>query len=235
MFQVQPDILEISKALGEETRFSIFQEIAASDTALTVKDLVATFGMHHSAIRIHLGRLEEAGLIISHKRHTKGAVGRPQLAFTPNPEAMTISLPPRNYQLMAQLALDFARREGVELERAEEFGSEWGRDYARSKQLPGRLSMKKGLDRVCDELTSMGSPADWAGEKGNGAYLLTIQNCPFRELPDEYTELVCGLHQSMAEGILGQVVDNDFTWQHVANMRTGDPCCTTHITNGAAV
>ena len=158
MFQVRSDILEISKALGEETRFAIFREIAQADVALTVKDLVAIFGMHHSAIRIHLSRLEDAGLIVSEKRHTKGAVGRPQLAFLPNPHALSFSLPPRNYEFIAQLALDYAREDGGDVERAQEFGSEWGRNYVREQEMALPLSFPEGLDVVCDQLTRHGRP-----------------------------------------------------------------------------
>src|SRR5665811_456647 len=72
MYEVRPDILEVAKALGEETRFNIFRRIADAAEPLSVKDLVAELGMHHSAIRIHLGKLEDAGLIYSKKRHIPG-------------------------------------------------------------------------------------------------------------------------------------------------------------------
>ena len=80
----------------------------------------------------------------------------------------------------------------------------------------------------------MAAPAEWTAENGNGAYLLTVRNCPFRELPDEYTEMVCGLHQSVAEGMLGELASDDFTWEHLSSMREGAPCCTTSISSGGA-
>jgi predicted ArsR family transcriptional regulator len=229
MFQVRPDILDISKALGEETRFSVFCEIASSEVPLTVKDLVAIFGMHHSAIRIHLNRLEEAGLIISQKRHTKGAVGRPQLAFLPNPHVLDISLPPRNYQFMADLALDYVTREGLDLEQAEEFASVWGRAFVVERRGNGKLSFDEGLSTVCEEMRNLGGTAEWAIENGDGTYVVREHNCPFAELSSEHDELICSLHQSVAQGMLSQTVNDDFTWEHVTSMRAGDHHCLTRI------
>jgi predicted ArsR family transcriptional regulator len=229
MFQVRPDILEISKALGEETRFSIFCEIAQSDTPLTVKDLVAIFGMHHSAIRIHLNRLEDAGLIVSQKRHTKGAVGRPQLAFLPNPRVQEISLPPRNYQFLASLALDYAAREGLDLEQAEEFASGWGRIFVREHRGEGKQPFCDGLSTLCEELRALGGSAEWVTENGAGTYYLKEYNCPFAEMSAEHDALICKLHQSVAEGILSETVDDGFTWEQLESMRTGDPHCLTRI------
>ena len=64
--------------------------------------------MHHSAIRIHLARLEEAGLIVSRAVHQQGVVGRPQLVYLPNPTVTNVHAPPRNYELLARVALEYA-------------------------------------------------------------------------------------------------------------------------------
>lgn len=233
MFEVRPDILDISKALGEETRFAIFCQIAGAESPLTVKDLVAIFGMHHSAIRIHLNRLEESGLIVSQKRHTKGAVGRPQLAFLPNPEALSISLPPRNYKFLAQLSLDFASQTGVELEEAEEFASNWGRHFMQDLYGGAKFPFDKALHCVCEELRGLGGSTEWANESGNGSYIVTERNCPFRELPHDHDELVCAMHQSVAQGMLSETVEDDFTWEHLISMRKNDAAaCLSRVDRG---
>ncbi len=231
MFEVRPDILEISKALGEETRFAIFSQIAGAENPLTVKDLVGIFGMHHSAIRIHLNRLEDAGLIVSQKRHTKGAVGRPQLAFLPNPESLSISLPPRNYQFLAQLSLELASRTGVDIEVARSFARDWGRQYMQEVDGGTNLPLDHGLRSICDVLRELGGATEWARENDTGSYLLTERNCPFREFPHDHDELICAMHQAFARGMLAEAVnDDDITWEHVASMRRdGAAACLSRV------
>lgn len=230
MYKVQSDILDISKALGEDTRFAIFRAIAAAEEPLTVKNLVSMFGMHHSAIRIHLNKLEEAGLISSRKLHHKGAVGRPQLAFVPNPRALSVTLPPRDYQFLAELAMSFAQSEGAGPEEVGEFGQAWGRSFMRSRgrsvHIP--LPLTEAVKIMFEELDSLGTspqclPAD-------GSCTLVIRNCLFSELAERYAPLVCALHQSVMKGMLTEIIGEQFEWTQTASIAEGESACVAEIT-----
>ena len=56
------DLLAVLKALGDETRFSMYQELASSTAALTATELAERLGLHANTVRLHLERLREAGL-----------------------------------------------------------------------------------------------------------------------------------------------------------------------------
>ena len=234
MYRVRPDILTVSKALGEETRFAIFQAVAEAETPLTVKDLVARFGMHHSAIRIHLNRLEEAGLIFSRRQHQKGAVGRPQLAFLPSETALNISLPPRNYEFLARLAIDFMTRETDGAREAEAFGHEWGREYIRSTAhgIDGPLPLEDALTVLREEALRLGGRLEIAGLDGRGFALLE-RNCIFGELSPKYEPLVCDLHQSVMRGMLAELTGDAFRWESASTLARGDDRCLVRISPAA--
>jgi predicted ArsR family transcriptional regulator len=225
VYQVDPDVLEIAKALGEDTRFAIFRQITSSERPLTVKDLVALFGMHHSAIRIHLNKLEEAGLIISRKHHNRGAVGRPQLTFLPNPRALSITLPARNYQLLSQLLLEFAAR-SEDPDRAEEFATSWGGSYIRTRGYlaDGHLSFSEAVEALVDELQALGNaPQNVSIDTTAGCY--SQSNCPFLELAQRYRPMVCAVHQALNRGMLAELTGKSIDWTHEKRMAEGDEQC----------
>lgn len=229
MYQVDPDVLEISKALGEDTRFAIFCQITAARTPLTVKDLVAHFGMHHSAIRIHLNKLEEAGLIISRKRHNPGAVGRPQLTFLPNPRALSISLPARDYRLLSQLLLEFIAR-AAEPEKAQEFAHAWGASHVRTRGhlSDGPLPFDDAVQAFAEEMQILGStPHDLFVEGTTASF--SQSNCPFLELAQRYRPLVCSLHQALHRGMIVELVGQDVDWQHVSRFAEETEQCLVHF------
>ncbi len=69
--------LAVLKALGDETRYAMYEELARSTAALSAQDLAERLGIHANTVRLHLERLREAGLVDVEAVH-RGTVGRPQ-------------------------------------------------------------------------------------------------------------------------------------------------------------
>ena len=53
------ELLTVLKALGDETRFSMYQELATSTNALSAGELADRLGLHANTVRLHLERLVE--------------------------------------------------------------------------------------------------------------------------------------------------------------------------------
>lgn len=230
MHEVKPDILEISKALGEDTRFSIYREIASASRALTVKDLVSRFGMHHSAIRIHLNKLEDARLIVSQKLHNPGTVGRPQLAFFPNPETVSITLPTRNYEFLSDLAMALLKN-GGSADSAEEFGYEWGESFI-GQANPGwnaPIPLDLAVDVLIEEVSSFGTSFTKAQTSGPDAFILEQHNCPFLEIATRHQPIVCTLLRGVARGMLEALTGEEVSWEHRSRLVDGDDHCETRV------
>ncbi len=229
MYEVRREILDVARALGEETRFTIFRTIAGAADPLTVQDLVERIGMHHSAIRIHLNKLVDAGLIISQKRHRPGVVGRPQLAFLPSPHAVSITLPPRDYRFLARLAMDLATRtdDATDLD---EFGFMWGRDYIRDRgrAADGPFPLAQAIDVVRREMS--GSGVSTAVERQDKSFELSIHNCVFAELAPDFDPTICTLHQAVLRGMVSQICAEPIDWEHSACICAGDRHCVAQIT-----
>ena len=228
MYEVPQEILEVAKALGEETRFDIFRRIADSAAPLSVKELVSQLGMHHSAVRIHLNKLEDAGLIYSKKRHVQGAVGRPQLAFLPSPHALSITLPPRNYELLARLAVELASTRG-DGPTPGDFGMRWGREHMRKRAglVDAPVPLGEALDVVTDELRSLGASCHCT--RMNGGHQILETNCVFAEIAKDHKPMVCDLHQGVARGMLTEISADAFDWLQMSSICGGDESCITRI------
>ena len=98
------------KALGDETRFSMYRELATSTRGCSAQDLAASLGLHANTVRLHLDRLREAGLVEVEPVH-RGKVGRPTHVYSLAPGAPGLGFDPPSYTLLSGLARR-ARRAG---------------------------------------------------------------------------------------------------------------------------
>ena len=76
---------------------------------------------------------------------TAGVVGRPQLVYLPNPTVTSFTLPPRNYELLARVALEYAAAGANGDSSAEDFGTAWGRAHVRRTGGDDRLPLAEAL------------------------------------------------------------------------------------------
>jgi predicted ArsR family transcriptional regulator len=230
MHETDPEILEVSRALGDSTRFAIYRHITSSETPTTVKELVDAFGLHHSAIRIHLHKLQETGLISCRKLNRGGMVGRPQLAFVPSTKALSITLPPRNYRFLADLALDLACADEMTPELADSFGVAWGRRYIRERVGADEpeLPLPQALEALCAQLTLLGGSARYTALNGDG-YALEERNCLFSDLASEHHPTVCLLHQAAIKGMLTELSGRHLVFDQSSSLAQGAEVCYTKV------
>lgn len=180
--------------------------------------------MHHSAIRIHLARLEDAGLIVSRTLRQRGVVGRPQLVYQPNSTATSFTLPPRNYELLARVALDYAV-EGVNGDSsAQDFGMAWGRAHVRDTLVNDPLPLAEALPALVAELRGLGGNPELEKLNGDG-YTLVEHNCLFGEISASHKPLVCSLHQGLTQGMLQELAREPFEWTSDSTLAAGADHC----------
>jgi predicted ArsR family transcriptional regulator len=192
-----PDQLTVLKALGDETRFAMYSELARSTAALSAQDLSERLGLHANTVRLHLERLREAGLIDVEPVH-RGTVGRPQHLYFLADGAPALGFDPPAHVLLAGLLAALAERIGADANDAADTGRVWGADAGR------RTRSRSCLRALEAELSRLGfepalQPADGEHEGGTRVEFL---HCPFRELAEAYPELVCNLHRGLCEGVV---------------------------------
>jgi predicted ArsR family transcriptional regulator len=207
------DLLAVLKALGDETRFSMYQELAGSTSALSATELAERLGLHANTVRLHLERLREAGLVDVEPVH-RGTVGRPQHVYSLAAGAPGLGFDPPSYTLLAGLLASMAERMGADAADAEAAGRGWGVEAGH------RTRSKSCAKALTAEMQRLGF--DPATEVRGTTTDIAFLHCPFRELAEAYPELVCNLHRGICEGVVESVGGGSV--EDFATLYDRDPC-----------
>ena len=70
-----------ARALGDPTRHAVFRHIADAERPVDVAELTEHLALHHNAIRQHLAKLDNAGLVLKATAPQVGR-GRPRLVYS---------------------------------------------------------------------------------------------------------------------------------------------------------
>lgn len=189
--------LEVHKALADDTRYRLYRYLRLTGRPVSVREMSRRLSLHPNTIRPHLRRLEEAGLV-SHQVGRAGGVGRPQTLFRAVEAAGDEG---RDYRLLAEMLCGLLRT-SRDLERATSLAREWG-GYLVSQggPKPGvALPARRNLAVLQDALARAGF--DPRFRRSGSTVEVSLRDCPFRELSDDYRDLVCSLHRGLVEGMV---------------------------------
>jgi predicted ArsR family transcriptional regulator len=201
---------QLSVVMADDTRYRVYRSmVERPGEQVTVADVAARFGLHPNVARMHLGKLERAGLLLSSLRHTATG-GRPAKLYAVSDRAESFAYPPRRYELLSRLALA-ALQEGGDEGAVTRICTEAGLEEARRHV--GDKSGALGRDAI------LGSVRHVAEEQGlfpelewNDADLIVdVRNCVFRELSKVSPDLVCAMHRSFLLGVIEGIVGGTVT------------------------
>jgi predicted ArsR family transcriptional regulator len=203
-------LYETARALGEETRFNIYRAICISDDPIAVSALADTFSLHPNAIRQHLARLEQAGLVVSRADRDGVGAGRPRRLYESSPRPLEFTHPPHSMRsLVAVLAeaIDALPSDHRTLVR---FGRSWGRSWAtrRKRELNGSSprSRRGRAELLARELRDWGWRPTTTRE-GPRMHLST-GHCLFREVIGADTNgRCCALEEGLLSGLVEALVN----------------------------
>lgn len=206
-----------ARALGNPTRFAIFEHVARVRSPVRVAALVERFGLNHNAVRQHLAKLCEAHLLVEEFAARSGP-GRPALQYRLAPEAAGTWGTPSPYEELASLLLQMAA-EGLS---AREVGRRAGRQAAAAAD----VDRVTPLDRLVREMDRRGlGPRSVPGSSGVD---VVLDSCPLPYAAATHREIVCDIHRGLAEGFLEELG----TDLEVSGLRMGTPgvaACTLHL------
>jgi predicted ArsR family transcriptional regulator len=144
----------------------------------------------------------------------KGTVGRPQHRYSLAPDAPSLGLEPSSWPVLARMLADVAAFMAPEIDDVAALGEEQGRSAA------DRRRGRPCVSALVDALTELGfDPA--TAEEGKEA-TIAFTHCPFRELAEQYPDLVCNLHRGLIEGFVDELGGADVTG--FATLADRDPC-----------
>ncbi|MBC7230105.1 MAG: helix-turn-helix domain-containing protein [Actinobacteria bacterium] len=204
-------IADVSTALADPTRREIMDFVIRSESPLSVREVARHFGLHDNAARLHLDKLVKGGLLrVVRSRQKRG--GRPAHLYRPGDGDWELSVPPRQYRLLAEIMVRaVSRAGGGASRRAEEEAFALGREEAARAGSPlARLSQGcplSALKEAWEEEMRRRGMRSRIAELPPGNLVVTFLGCPFGDIPGEGRDFVCEVHRRLEEGFLSMAGD----------------------------
>jgi predicted ArsR family transcriptional regulator len=186
-----PAVSDRDDVLAQPTRARLFALLGELGRPVTITELAERVELHPNGVRLHLERLEQAGLVQRARARTKR--GRPPHGWTIAPGARPGGHPPSAYHDLGRwLARALAARPSG-LRGIERTGREIGRELAPDHAI--------GSDALPATLTALGFAPTIERTRGDGARLC-LCNCPYRDAVHENQPAICALHKGITRGLL---------------------------------
>lgn len=203
------------KALGDNTRYAIYLELARSAAPLSTAAVAEALDLHPNTVRPHLERMRDVGLL-DVRPSPHGGVGRPQNLYSLAPDAPSLGLEPPVHAMLARMLLQLAAEAGLRSGDAAEAGRAQGAQLATRYRRPRRPCVEAAVAMLGD----LGFDPERLDEDGVTTVVFT--HCPFQELAESNPELVCSLHRGMLEGFVDAIGEVRVTGFHDRAHR--EPC-----------
>jgi predicted ArsR family transcriptional regulator len=194
--------LAVLKALGDNTRYAIYLELARSSRPLATAEIAETLDLHPNTVRPHLERMRDVGLL-DVETDARGTVGRPQHRYSIANDAPTLGLEPATFPVLSRMLVRLAAMADLGSNEAVEAGREEGALDARQADVSGNGDRRVCLNALVARLDALGF--DPAVVDDDGEATVAFTHCPFRELAERHPDVVCGLHRGLVEGFVETV------------------------------
>jgi predicted ArsR family transcriptional regulator len=212
--------------LEDPVRRALYRHIVRRGGYVSRDDAAAALGIARGLAAFHLDKLAEEDLLEFIYRRPDGragpGAGRPPKLYRRSPREVSISLPHRDYELLAELlarALDANLPDDVGRRLADAARQSGADMAAEARRLAGRRPSRRRLLEVgLEVLRRQGfDPQGCCG-------VVTLRNCPFRAVASAHRDVVCPMNRALMEGFAHGLNVKGVT---VACESGRDGCCVT--------
>ncbi len=208
-------------ALVDPVRRALYEHVRREGRPVTREDAARAVDISRGLAAFHLDKLVEAGVLLARYEavadQPRGR-GRSPKVYEASGDVLTLSLPPRQYELMATILADAVADEPADAHDA-------ARRRARAMgQATGAAANVRGgeVGRTVDALAGLGY--DPRREGGD----ILLSNCPFHPLAARHTSLVCGINVEFLTGLLTGLRCERLR----AELRPDPQCCCVRVVTG---
>lgn len=200
------DPIEAVALLEEPNRRRLYDLVAASRGPVGRDEAATALDISRELAAFHLDRLAAAGLLETEYRRLGGrsgpGAGRPAKLYRRADRELTVSIPPRHYDLAADLMASALERlpamaGATALSSvAHDRGTAVGADARR------KAGSRPGRRRLFGALVDVLRGAGYEPEMDLADGTLCLGNCPYDALASDHRELTCGMNLAWAEGVV---------------------------------
>ena len=193
-------------ALVDPVRRALYDHVRRQARPVSREEAAEAVAISRNLSAFHLDKLVDAGLLRARYEapadQPRGR-GRAPKVYEPTDGTLTMSVPPRQYELVGEILADAVAGDPSDARAAAErhaadVGREIGAAPPRSRRHPpaGTRPMTT-VSAAYATLTDLG----FEPRRATGGEL-SLGNCPFHGLAVRHPELVCGLNEALITGLL---------------------------------
>jgi predicted ArsR family transcriptional regulator len=215
---------KLADVFGDPTRRAIYRHLRGVSEPLSASEVADVFGVHRTVARAHMEKLAELGLVESGTRRRAGG-GRPAKTYVLTAERLEVMLPPRRYERLSRFLLrliDSTAEPEVAGELAFALGRDFGAEAAAGIAGDDVRSPIKLAPRAVLAWMDEAGYSVTLDDGAKGVVAVEVRNCVYRELAEEYPDIVCPFDRGTVCGMLG-VDASAHTQTH--SMSAGDDYC----------
>jgi predicted ArsR family transcriptional regulator len=196
--------------LAEPTRRALYDAVAAAPAGLGRDAAAAVVDISRDLAAFHLDRLVAAGLLKATHRRLSGrtgpGAGRPAKVYTRSDKDISINLPERRYDLLAETLVEGAEALARQVGSAKVAAALDGRarEHGRvaGETVKEAAGPRAGAQRRAGELLHMLDASGFEPAVAGDGATITLGNCPYRAVAEAHRDLTCGMNLAWAEGVI---------------------------------
>lgn len=171
--------------------------LRSSEHPLSAAEVAETTGLHLNTARFHLDTLVEDRLA-QRTAEPRDVPGRPRILYSaegPRPG-------PRSYALLAEMLTGLVSSLKESEAAAVEAGRAWGQHLVERAAPSEQIDAAEAVERLNRVLDAIGFQPETGPGKTKRDTEVRLHHCPFREVAQRHTDVVCTIHLGLMQGAL---------------------------------
>jgi predicted ArsR family transcriptional regulator len=184
------------RALAGESRVRVLEALRLGGSA-TVPELAELVGLAPNTVRLHLDQLVDAGLVTRERAEPTGR-GRPRQLYSAVGDA---DVSEGAYRELARLLAETLASVGPAAQQAAmATGRAWGSELVAQS---GTVEGAPDSDR--EQLVALMEDLGFEPRLAEAGAAVEMHHCPFHQVAQQHSDVVCGLHHGLMQGALSQL------------------------------
>lgn len=173
--------------------------VQAADAPLSIAQIADELGVHPNTVRFHLDTLVEEGRVENTEPDHKGR-GRPALMFQAIRQMDRGGT--RRFRLLAEILTAGLAADQDPGAKALAAGRAWGRRLRPLDHPADPADAEESTEHLVDMLDELGFEPERLEPDNAGQEQLGLRHCPFLELAENSTDVICPIHLGLMQGAL---------------------------------
>jgi len=179
-------------------RAEVLGLLRESERPLSAAEVAEASGLHLNTARFHLDALVEDGLA-TRTAEPRDVPGRPRILYSaqgPRPG-------PRSYALLAEMLTGLVSSLKDSELAAMEAGRAWGEHLVERAAPSEQIGATEAVARLSRVLDAIGFQPETGPGRTKKDTEVRLHHCPFREVAQRHSDVVCTIHLGLMQGALG--------------------------------